>query len=111
MADILSELYKLAENMTETKRVVTANGRYWLYGYHIIPTEEMSYTVQNRRHKKRRINKKWLKRYGVTKIPRDDVLVVETEKTMIMHPRVLKALQACTFFKSSANQEFTSDMV
>ena len=42
-------------------------------GYKILITEHITKDVQRRTHKKKRINKKWLKRYGV-------VPVYETKK-------------------------------
>ena len=42
-------------------------------GYKILITEYITKDVQRRTHKKKRINKKWLKRYGV-------VPVYETKK-------------------------------
>jgi hypothetical protein len=52
------EQIKICENLEELKKCVPP------WGASIIVTTR---TVQNRKHKKRRINKKWRKRYGVTK--------------------------------------------
>lgn len=38
-------------------------------GYEILITEYITKDVQRRTHKKKRINKKWLKRYGIKIIP------------------------------------------
>ena len=38
-------------------------------GYPLIAVPHMADTVQTRKHKKKRINKKWLKRYGTKQVP------------------------------------------
>lgn len=38
-------------------------------GYKILITEYITKDIQRRTHKKKRINKKWLKRYGIKIVP------------------------------------------
>jgi len=45
-------------------------------GLRLIETTAITKTVQRRTHKKRRINKKWAKRYGYKKIPDDNKIMV-----------------------------------
>lgn len=40
-----------------------------IFGYQIIEVPYMMDIVQARTHKKKRINKKWRKRYGVKEVP------------------------------------------
>lgn len=46
------------------------------FGSEIIITKHITKTVQARCHKKRRINKKWLKRYGYKSVPDDNKMLV-----------------------------------
>jgi hypothetical protein len=52
---------------------------------------------QNRIHKKRRVNKKWRKRYGTTPIYWDEDTAYLAEmngrRTLICHPKVVKILK------------------
>lgn len=49
---------------------------YFLYGMKLIETNAITKQVQKRTHRKRRINKKWLKRYGYKTVPDDTKLLV-----------------------------------
>lgn len=40
-----------------------------LYGLPLIASDKMVIRTQKRKHRKYRINKKWLKRYGYTEVP------------------------------------------
>lgn len=40
-----------------------------IFGYQIIEVPHMMDIVQARTHKKKRINKKWRKRYGIKEVP------------------------------------------
>ena len=62
-------------------------------GYTVIISEACTSTVQARRHRKKRINKKWIKRYGYKTVPWKKVPATPDRK-LIMHPIVYEALQA-----------------
>lgn len=49
-------------------------------GMEIITTEFITKDIQRRTHKKRRINKKWLKRYGYKCVPDNDKMIVSNNK-------------------------------
>ena len=46
----------------------------------IIITERITKDIQRRKHKKRRINKKWLKRYGYKCVPDNDKIIMSNNK-------------------------------
>ena len=46
----------------------------------IFITECLTKDIQRRTHKKRRINKKWLKRYGYKCVPDNDKMIVFNNK-------------------------------
>ena len=63
------------------------------------------YTVSGepaRKHKKRRIQKKWLKRYGLKKIPDTNLYFVEGN-TVIMHPAMYEQLEMALGEKTLAD--------
>lgn len=49
-------------------------------GMEIVITECLTKDIQRRTHKKRRINKKWLKRYGYKCVPDNDKMIVFNNK-------------------------------
>ena len=49
-------------------------------GMEIVITECLTKDIQRRTHKKRRINKKWLKRYGYKSVPDNDKMIVFNNK-------------------------------
>ena len=57
-------------------------------GYKIIVSESCCDYVQARRHKKKRINKKWLKRYGIKLVPKKGVVVANcgVDRFIFCHP-------------------------
>lgn len=58
--------------------------------------ESPDMVVQKKRHRSKRINKKWKKRYG--HIVDSRILSPDDGKTLIMHPSTAKALRAlCPF--------------
>jgi len=61
------------------------------HGYRIIENENMVERKQNRTHRKRRINKKWAKRYGFTLIPKKGIFAMGS--TLIMHPTVAQVVR------------------
>lgn len=50
------------------------------FGMEIVITEWITKDIQKRKHKKRRINKKWLKKYGYKCVPDDDKMIVFNNK-------------------------------
>ena len=52
-------------------------------GYKILITEYITKDIQRRTHKKKRINKKWLKRYGMKIIP-DNTKILLVNNTLMM---------------------------
>ena len=50
------------------------------FGMEIFITEWITKDIQKRKHKKRRINKKWLKRYGYKSVPDNDKMIVFNNK-------------------------------
>ena len=63
-----------------------------LFGYQIICVPHMADKVQARTHKKKRINKKWRKRYGMKEVPWNKFLI-EGNK-IYCHPKWYYKLQA-----------------
>lgn len=57
-------------------------------GYQLIEAPFMCDNVQARKHKKKRINKKWRKRYGMKEIPWNK-LVITTRNNIYGHPKVI----------------------
>lgn len=60
-------------------------------GYAIFESEYCVDRVRARKHRKRRIDKKWHKRYGYKYIPKKEVYVTK-DKTIIGHPIVIRKL-------------------
>ena len=59
-------------------------------GYPLIEVHHMADKVQVRKHKKKRINKKWLKRYGMKEVPWKTLVLFEGK--IYGHPMTLKKL-------------------
>lgn len=67
-----------------------------LCGYRLIATEVITKKVQVRTHKKKRINKKWLKRYGLKEVPDYETIYVDTlygEKCIFAQPRTIEKIK------------------
>ena len=45
-----------------------------LYGMQVVISDKITKEVRARKHKKRRIDKKWMKRYGYKSVPDDERL-------------------------------------
>lgn len=60
-------------------------------GFNIVETTAITKKVQRRTHKKRRINKKWLKRYGY-KTVLDDTKVILFGNSILVTPRMAKRI-------------------
>ena len=58
-------------------------------GVKVFVTEHCVTSVPKRKHKKRRIQKKWLKRYGTTNIPYRGLIVADicNERVLYCHPK------------------------
>lgn len=61
-----------------------------IFGYQIIETPCMADTVQARTHKKKRINKKWRKRYGTKEVPWNKFYIFENK--IFCHPELAEAV-------------------
>jgi hypothetical protein len=57
----------------------------------IVETLTMVDTVQCKKHKKPRINKKWKKRYGFSQIPKQDIYYFDDK--LICHPVVANRIR------------------
>lgn len=64
----------------------------YLNGIRIFTTNMITKDVQARKHKKKRINKKWLKRYGYKCVP-DDTKVYATNDMLFMTKRCYQKLK------------------
>lgn len=64
----------------------------YLYGIRICTTNMITKDVQARKHKKKRINKKWLKRYGYKCVP-DDTKIYMTKDMVFMTKRCYQKLK------------------
>lgn len=62
------------------------------YGYQLIETPFMSDSVQAKTHKKKRINKKWKKRYGMREVPKNEVLITNDGK-ILAHPKMVERIK------------------
>ena len=60
-------------------------------GFKIYETTAITKQVQRRRHRKRRINKKWLKRYGC-KTVLDDEKIIRVGDSLYATPNIVKKL-------------------
>ena len=61
-------------------------------GMMLFPSEALVKGYKQRRtHKKKRINKKWRKRYGVIAIPDDQIYVID--KQIFCHPSIANILR------------------
>ena len=60
-------------------------------GYQLIEVPSCADWVQARKHKKKRINKKWLKRYGMKEIPWKKFFVVDHR--IYAHPVMIQKLK------------------
>ena len=66
------------------------------FGMEIFITEWITKYIQKRKHKKRRINKKWLKRYGYKCVPDNDKMIVFNNKLFMTkgaYERVKKGIK------------------
>ena len=82
-------------------------------GYKILITEYITKDVQRRNKKKKRINKKWLKRYGIKIIP-DNMKILLVNNTLMMTGKCYEKLKKLTdkdvddmenFLKQASNKQ------
>lgn len=67
------------------------NNYSYFNGYQLIETSCMADVVQVRTHKKKRINKKWRKRYGVKEVPWNKLYVFEDK--ILAHPKMIERIK------------------
>ena len=67
-------------------------------GYQVIEVPCMSDKKQARTHKKKRINKKWKKRYGMKEVPWNKFVVTNDGK-IYGHPKMIEMLKTDIAFK------------
>jgi hypothetical protein len=79
-------------NMTIQNPMLNEYLLYQAMGYRFIENPHMVDKIQNRTHRKSRINKKWANRYGYTIIPKKNVYV--SGHNIIGHPSAIKALKS-----------------
>lgn len=63
-----------------------------IFGYQVIGTPYMADKVQARTHKKKRINKKWRKRYGFKEIPWNKFFI--EGHRIYCHPKMVEKIKA-----------------
>lgn len=62
-----------------------------IFGYQVIGVPYMADIVQARTHKKKRINKKWLKRYGMKEVPWNKFFIMGDK--IYAHPVMIQRLK------------------
>lgn len=60
-------------------------------GYRLVETAAITKQVQRRTHRKRRVNKKWLKRYGYKTVP-DDAKIILYDGCIFATPKTIKKI-------------------
>ena len=75
----------------EKREALTAPVIPYFNGYRIHTTDALVFYVQRRVHRKKRINKKWRKRYGKYTVP--DTRIIMAGDILYMHPDVYRHLQ------------------
>lgn len=61
-----------------------------IFGYQFIESHHCADWVQARTHKKKRINKKWRKRYGMREVPWKKYFIVDNK--IYAHPKMIETL-------------------
>ena len=64
-----------------------------LWGKKIITSDRITKDVQARTHKRKRINKKWLKRYGFKTVP-DNTRIFVTDECVFMTEKAYEKVKA-----------------
>lgn len=82
-------------------------------GYKILITEYITKDIQKRTHRKKRVNKKWLKRYGMKIVP-DNTKILLVNNTLMMTEKCYEKLKKLTdkdadnmedFLKKATNKQ------
>jgi hypothetical protein len=78
-------------NFTIDSASINKYNMYQLLGYRIVP---YSFTkkAQKRKHKQKRINKKWLKKYGYIEVP-DITTIYIMDRNIIAHPKTIEIMK------------------
>lgn len=74
-------------------------------GYKILITEYITKDIQRRTHRKKRINKKWLKRYGMKIVP-DNTKILLMNNTLMMTKKCYEKLKKLTDKDADNMEEF-----
>ena len=74
-------------------------------GYKIIITEYITKDVQRRTHKKKRINKKCFKRYGMKIVP-DNTKILLVDNTLMMTEKCYEKLKKLTDKDADSMEKF-----
>lgn len=64
----------------------------YLYGKRVFITNMITKDMQARKHRKKRINKKWINRYGYNAVP-DDTKIFVTNDAIFMTKRCFQRLK------------------
>lgn len=65
-----------------------------IFGYQVIAIPYMADRVQARTHKKKRINKKWRKRYGFREVPWKQFYIDTANMRIYCHPKIVEKIKA-----------------
>ena len=71
------------------------NQQTYYMGFRLVETTAITKQVQRRTHHKRRINKKWLKKYGY-KTVFDDGSIIQFGDCILATPKTIKKIIAAT---------------
>ena len=66
-----------------------------LKGYEFIADESMIDVIPNKSHKKKRISKKWNKKYGITAVPSQEKRIMGDK--IFAHPKLIEELKQRIF--------------
>ena len=72
-------------------RIMQNELRHYLNGYTIMESEYCVDRVRARKHRKKRIDKKWHKRYGYKDIPKKEVYIT-ADRVIIGHPILIRKI-------------------
>lgn len=81
----------------------------YLYGKRVLITNMITKDVQARKHRKKRINKKWLKRYGHKIVP-DNTKIYATNEAIFMTRRCFQMLKNQINSRDSSFQKFYEEL-
>ena len=74
-------------------------------GYKILITEYITKNIQRRINKKKRVNKKWLKKYGMKIVP-DNTKIILVNNTLMMTEKYYEKLKSITDKNADSMEEF-----